>query len=182
MSNVRHIQVFQHSMTETLIERIRSGTLSEKELINLYNNARVRNAENVIKAIERQMRGQFPKAANRLFGKKESYAIQRLQEVLARLEREVKVSDNELKNGVKPGGKKLAGEKYLNVYASYRNAAGVGGYLSMEQDTIDSELYAIVGHYKIGAAGFRHEERFTMEAFDDAAAKYIDIVKGVAGA
>lgn len=169
-------------MTSQLIERIRSGTLSEKELINLYNNARDRNAKEVVDAIERQMRGQFPKAANRLFGTKEAYAVQRLQEVLARLEGEVNVSANELKNGVKPGGKKLAGEKYLNVYASYRNAAGVGGYLSMVQDTIDSELYAVVGHYKIGSAGFRQEERFTMEAFDEAASKYIGIVKEVAGA
>jgi hypothetical protein len=28
------------------------------------------------------------------------------------------LSGNKLKNGVKPGGQKLAGEKYLNVYAS----------------------------------------------------------------
>lgn len=166
-------------MTSQLIERIRSGTLSEKELINLYNNARARNAQDVVDAVERQMRGQFPKAANRLFGKKEAYAIQRLQEVLAHLEDEINVGANKLKNGVKPGGKKLAGEKYLNVYASYRNATGVGGYLSMEQDTIDSELYAVVGHYKIGPAGFRHEERFTMDAFDEAASKYVGIVKEV---
>jgi len=163
-----------------LIAKIRSGSLAERELINLYNNARNKNAPEIIAAIERQMRGQFPRAANRFFGKKEAFAIQRLQEALALLQGKVETGGNKLKNGVKPGGQQLAGEKYLNVYASYKNSAGVGGYLSMEQDTIDAELFAVVGHYKVGKDGFRNERKYTMDAFNEAAAEYVRIVEEVA--
>ena len=169
-------------MNASLIERIRSGSFTEKELINLYNNTKDKGVPDIIAAIERQMRGQFPRAANRLFGKKESFAIERLQEAIALLEGQVSLETNALKNGVKPGGKKIAGEKYLNVYASYRNAAGIGAYLSIEQDTIDSELYAVVGHYKIGHDSFQNKRRYTMEAFDEAAAEYVRLVREVASA
>lgn len=57
-------------MHTTLIARIRSGTLVEKELINLYNNSKDRGVPEVMSAIEEQMRSQFPRAANRLYGKK----------------------------------------------------------------------------------------------------------------
>ena len=168
-------------MNAPLLARIRSGSLSEKELINLYNNTKDKGVPEVTAAIERQMRGQFPRAANRLFGKKESDAVERLQEAIALLEGQVPLETNALKNGVKPGGKMLAGEKYLNVYVSYRNAAGVGASLSMEQDTIDSELYAVVGHYKIGHDSFRNKRKYTMEAFSEATAEYIRLVREVAG-
>ena len=57
-------------MHTTLIARIRSGTLVEKELINLYNNSKDRDVPEVMAAIAEQMRSQFPRAANRLYGKK----------------------------------------------------------------------------------------------------------------
>lgn len=63
-------------MTAKIIENIRSGSLTEKGLTNLHNNVQGKNLPGVIDAIEEQMRGQFPKAANRLFGKKEAAAIQ----------------------------------------------------------------------------------------------------------
>jgi hypothetical protein len=167
-------------MTAKLVEKVRSGSLTEKGLINLHNNVRDKNLPGVIAAIERQMRGQFPKAADRLFGKKEAFAIQRLQEALAILEGQVHLAANTVKNGVKPGGQKLSGKKYLNVYAAYRNSAGVGCYLSLEQETIDSELFAVVGQYKIGNDSFRSERKYTMDAFNDAAAEYVRLVKDVA--
>ncbi len=63
-------------MTAKIIENIRSGLLTEKGLTNLYNNVRDKNLPGVVTEIEGQMRGQFPKTANRLFGKKETPAIQ----------------------------------------------------------------------------------------------------------
>jgi hypothetical protein len=64
-------------MPAKIIENIRSGLLTEKGLINLYNNVQGKNLPGVVAAIEEQMRSQFPKAANRLFGKKEAAAVQR---------------------------------------------------------------------------------------------------------
>jgi len=57
-------------MHTSLIARIRSGSLVEKELINLYNNAKSHDVPDVMAAIEEQMRGQFPRAATRVYGKK----------------------------------------------------------------------------------------------------------------
>ena len=169
-------------MTANLIERVRSGSLTEKGLTNLHNNVRGKQLPGVIPAIERQMRSQFPKAANRLFGKKDASAIRRLQEALAVLEGQVHPGANTVNTGVKPGGQKVSEKKYLNVYVSHRNSAGISCYLSLEQDTIDSELFAEVGQYKLGAASFRSERKFTMDAFDDAAAEYVRLVnKGAAG-
>ena len=64
-------------MPAKIIEKVRSGLLTEKGLTNLYNNIQDKNLPGVIAAIEEQMRGQFPKAANRLFGKKEATAVER---------------------------------------------------------------------------------------------------------
>ena len=167
-------------MTVNLIEKVRSGSLTEKGLTNLHNNVRGHKLPGVVAAIERQMRGQFPKAANRLFGKKEAFASQRLQEALVVLEGQVKPGANAVTNGVKPGGQKTSEKKYLNVYASYRNPVGVVVYLSLEQETIDSELFAEVGQYKIGKDPFRNERKYTMDEFDAAAAEYVRLVKEMA--
>jgi hypothetical protein len=169
-------------MPANIVEKVRSGLLTEKGLINLHNNVRGKQLPGVIAAIERQMRGQFPKAANRVFGKKEAFAVQRLQEALVVLDDPANPGANTITNGVKPGGQKSAEKKYLNVYAAYRNSAGVGCYLSLEQETIDSELLAEVGQYKLGKEPFRNERKCAMDAFEDVAAEYIRLVKELAAA
>lgn len=70
------VQQDRPPMTEKIIANVRSGSLTEKGLANLYNNVQGKNLPGVIDAIEQQMRGQFPKAANRLFGKKEAAAVE----------------------------------------------------------------------------------------------------------
>ena len=65
-------------MPTKIIEKVRSGLLTEKGLNNLYNNVRGKDLPGVVAAIEEQMRGQFPKSANRVFGKREAAAIPRL--------------------------------------------------------------------------------------------------------
>jgi hypothetical protein len=58
-----------------LIENIRSGKLSERELINLYkNNVSVIGTSAIIQEIKLKMRLDFPRAAKRIFGAKESEA------------------------------------------------------------------------------------------------------------
>jgi hypothetical protein len=169
-------------MTTELITKIRSGKYTERELINLHQNATTKNAIDVIAAIESQMRDQFPRAANRLFGKKASYAVERLQSVLDKLEAELNLGANKLKNGVKPGGQKIAGKKYLNVYASFRNKSGYGALISMEQETHESELLTEVWSYKIKPNPFKDIKVFTMDQFDEASNEYISLVKKLAEA
>lgn len=57
-------------MHTKLIERIRSGSLVESELINLHTNATQRHFPEVAEAVEEQMRARFSRTANKLFGKK----------------------------------------------------------------------------------------------------------------
>lgn len=58
-------------MHTKLIEQIQSGSLAEKELINLYNNAKRKNVPEVMAAVEEQMRARFTRTANKLYGKKQ---------------------------------------------------------------------------------------------------------------
>ena len=73
----RFRRFFNHQQKATpplhtkLIEQIRSGSLAEKELINLYNNAKTRHFPEVMAAAEEQMRARFSRTANKLFGKKQ---------------------------------------------------------------------------------------------------------------
>ena len=64
----------RHELEVQLIESVSAGKLSEKELINLYNNATARGSSVVADAVVRQMRIDFPRAAKRMFGAKESAA------------------------------------------------------------------------------------------------------------
>lgn len=56
---------------EHFIERVQNGNFSERELINLYDNANERHVTAVMGAIEIKMRADFPRAATRKFGPKE---------------------------------------------------------------------------------------------------------------
>src|SRR5450759_2760506 len=94
-----------------LIESIRSGKYSERELISLYNNASARGNSTVMQAIQIRMRADFPRAANRKFGAKESEANALLEGVYRNLSAEYNLTGNRLKNGVKLGGEMISGQK-----------------------------------------------------------------------
>jgi len=94
----------QSNEAPQLIESIRSGKYSERELINLYKNASARNATAVMEAVKIRMRADFPRAANRMFGAKESEANALLEDVFRKLAATRNFSGNRLKNGVKAGG------------------------------------------------------------------------------
>ena len=54
-----------------LVERVESGRFSERELLNLYDNACERQVSAVMDAVKLKMRADFPRAATRKFGPKE---------------------------------------------------------------------------------------------------------------
>src|SRR5450759_1000993 len=155
-----------------LIESIRSGKYSERELISLYNNASARGNSTVMQAIQIRMRADFPRAANRNFGAKESEANALLEGVYRNLSAEYNLTGNRLKNGVKPGGEMISGQKHIDVYISYKNSAGIGAFLFLIQDTPESELIAKVGYYKTGDGSFRDEHIFQMHDFEQAVENY----------
>lgn len=163
-----------------LLAKIESGQLSEQELITQHENASLKGGGHLVAAIERKMRGQFPTAANRLFGKRADFAAQCLQGVLRELGEVVDLVGNRVKNGVKTGGEKLAGRMRVSQYISYRGIAGGGAYLSLEQNGTDSELRAVVVKYAIGKRRFRKTHTYTMERFGEASTSFIRMVQEAA--
>jgi hypothetical protein len=161
-----------HSDAHKLIEKVRNGEYSERELINLYKNAETHGASDVMEAIKRKMRADFPRAANRLFGAKEAEARMQLESVLHDLSNSFNFGSNQLKNGVKAGGGMLSGEKHIDVYISYKNKERYGVALSLSQDDPESELIATFYYYKDGKSGFREKKQYQMHDFAKAVNAY----------
>lgn len=155
-----------------LIESIRSGKYSERELINLYKNATTRNAAAVMEAVKLKMRTDFSRSANRMFGAKESEASARLEDVFRKLASVHDFTANRVKNGVKAGGEMISGQKYIDVYISYKNDKGFGAVLGLIQDDSESELTAKVSYYKTGSDGFREVLIFQLHDFEKAVEAY----------
>lgn len=157
---------------EKLIESIRNGKFSERELINLYKNAETKSATTVMEAVKIKMRADFPRAANRMFGAKESEANALLEDVFRNLAAAHDLTANRLKNGVKAGGEMISGQKHIDVYISYKNGNGVGAFLGLIQDDPESELTARVRYYKTGDGNFQNEQVFQMHDFEQAIEAY----------
>jgi len=157
---------------EHLIHQIESGAFSEQELTNLYNNAARRHVAIVMEAVQRKMRGDFPRAAKKLFGAKEAQAMRRLEQALEALSVDFDFSKNKGKAAVKAGGPMLSGDKHVDVHLSYKNASNDNLDLSVVQDTPDSELFAFVTRYKSGASTIASQNKYTMEDFDRAVEEF----------
>jgi hypothetical protein len=142
-----------------MIRKIEAGGFTEQELLNLYVNAQERQADDVLAAVTLQLRERFTRTANRLFGAKQGDAQATLQAVLDDLSAKFDLSANKVGRGVKTGGDMIAGRKYLDLYISYKNAAGEAGLLALVQEEASSELMVCVRTYRTGREAFA-EERF----------------------
>ena len=58
--------------TDLILEKIRGGSLSEKDLIALHHNAVRLVALDVVEATKVKLRAEFPRAAKKLFGAPEA--------------------------------------------------------------------------------------------------------------
>jgi hypothetical protein len=155
-----------------LLESIRNGKFSERELINLYQNAAARGSSALMPAVKVRMRADFPRAANRVFGAKDKEANALLEDVFRDLSAAHDLTGNRLKNGVRAGSKMTSRKKYIDVYISYQNSAGVGAYLGLVQDNVESELTATVGRYQAGDSNCRDERVFPLQDFAQAVESY----------
>lgn len=163
-----------------LITKIESNLFSEKELINLFNNATLNKKINeedkarLIISIEKNTRLRFPKSAKRIFGAKESFAESKLETLYQDLCKEFNLSNNRLKNGVKTGGLMISGESYINVYMSYRNIENHGVAITLTQPDIESELTVTVKRYKTygSDSGTINIHESEMDDFDNCAQIY----------
>ncbi|MDT0605043.1 hypothetical protein [Thalassotalea castellviae] len=167
---------------QDLVQKIESDKYSEKQLINLYNNANNKkdlseeDKEILVEAIENNTRLRFPRAAKRIFGAKESVAntiLEKLHQTLSQSQ-SINFTSNKLKNGVKTGGRMISGEFYIDVYMSFKNSENQGAYISLTQKTIDDELIVTVGRYSTHNpdSGVKNESKGGIDSFEDYAIIY----------
>jgi hypothetical protein len=169
-----------------LLARVRSGTLSQRELSAVFNNVTKYEAitdeqrEQIVEAVESEIRTRFPTRATKLFGKKDHDARELIQRVLNNLGAQ-QIVGNQLRPGVKTGGSQLNGTRYINVYASYRNDRGNGASIDVNQDTVESEPYCSVGKYQVGGpdGSSRDTTSWPLSNFDAAEMAYIARVKDI---
>jgi hypothetical protein len=162
----------QASKNESLINKISEGTYTEKELINLNTNAVRLGYQDVIDAIEIQMRKQFPRAATKEYGAKGDAAQQKLDEAFKEIQASFDLTKNRNNNGVKVGGGVMSGDAYIDYYISYKNDDGYGVYLGLIQETVDSELKARVGSYKTGKDKSEETFYFSIDEISEALMLY----------
>lgn len=158
----------QASKNESLINKISEGTYTEKELINLNTNAVRLGYQDVIDAIELQMRKQFPRAATKEYGAKGDAAQQKLEEAYQEIKSSFDLTKNRNNNGVKVGGGIMSGDAYIDYYISYKDDDGHGVYLGLIQDTVDSELTARFGKYKTGKEKYEESMTFPIDELNKA--------------
>jgi hypothetical protein len=149
-----------------VVEAVSSGRYTEKQLLVLYKNAEEIGVTDVLEAIRQRMRVHSPSAATRAFGARDDEARSRLEEVWKTISPLITLQNNKVGNGVKTGGGRIAGDRHIDVYISYKNAKNVGVFLALEQESAESELIAKVGHYATGRNKFKEGKEFPMPEFE----------------
>ena len=159
-------------MRQKIINKIARGEYPENELIGLKTNATERGYPDVIKAVEFQMRKQFPKAATKIFGAKGDDAKTKLEETNNELMAIFDLSNNKIGKGVKAGGERIKGNAYIDWYISYQNADRCCALLGLIQETVETELKVRVKYYKTGKGKFEEEQFFGMLEYPQAVELY----------
>ena len=153
-------------LVKDALERI-AGLKTSRQLQTLYDNVGRNKTitdyerEELVDTLELRMREVAPAVATKLFGPKDSEAQQFLQRTYDALARDFDFSANRVRNGVKIGGDMIKGEKFVDVYLSYKSADNVNVGLAWLQDSANSDRYLIVSVRQVGSTdSIRKWERF----------------------
>ncbi len=153
-------------LVKDALERL-AGLKTPKQLQTLYHNVSRSKTitdierETLVESLELRMREVAPAAATRLFGPKDSEAQQFLHRTYKALADEFDLSANRVRNGVKIGGDMIKGEKFVDVYLSYKSVGNVNVGLAWLQDSANSDRYLIVSVRQVGSTdSIRKWERF----------------------
>lgn len=165
-------------LKDKFMTSVLSGRNTESQLISLYNKLEPskmnhEDFEELVQAIEMQLRDKFPRAATRIFGAKDKKAINTLESFLTTLDFDR--ASNKIGNNVKTGGGKINGKCYIQNYISYKNSSGQKVELLLEQKTLDSELLAYIINRPIkGQMDIRTP--FKLSEIDDAKNMYKELL------
>ena len=135
-------------MNQKIIDKIRTGEFSSKELENLYSNAKRLGRDEILKEAkgalkERDLRSYVKKFIKPIRGK-----VKRIAEELANENDWALWENNKVGNGVRPGDTMLNGQELAEYYFSYRRAGWKkASYLSVFQHGEDSTvMYKVWPH------------------------------------
>ena len=135
-------------MSEKIIQRIRAGEFSRKELENLYANAERLERTEILEAAKEALKEIDSRSYSKRFIKPIRDKVQEITEEIADTNNWAKWQNNKVGNGVKAGGAMLNGEELAEFYFSYRHPSWKrASYLAVFQHDQDSAvLYKVQAH------------------------------------
>ena len=135
-------------MNDKLLENIKAGNFNRKELENLYSNADRLGRLDVLTAAKEALKEIDTKSYTKRFVKPIRDKIQEIALDIVRSENWANWEDNQVGNGIKPGGPMLTGEELAEFYISYRHLSWKrSSYLAVFQHNEESPvLYKVRAH------------------------------------
>lgn len=135
--------------------------------------------ERLNEAVVNRLRVVSPKLAKSFGGPKDGPARAWLQTVFEQSAAMFDLSGNVLKNGVKTGGLMISGQAYLDVYLSYKNAAGLNLALTWLQEAPEKDATLTLSLREPGVSGRGLIEEAVFDDQDQAAAAWTKSLEGM---
>ena len=135
-------------MTDKIIENIKAGKYSRKELENLYSNAERLGRGEVLLAAKEALKDIDSRSYSIRFVKPIRDKVQQIANDIAESENWANWDDNKVRNGIKVGGPMMNGEQLAEFYFSYRHPSWQrASYLAVFQHDEESPVqYKIKEH------------------------------------
>jgi hypothetical protein len=135
-------------MSEQIINKIKAGEFSRKELENLYANAERLGRADVLSAAKEALKEVDSRSYSKRFIKPIRDKIQEIAREIAESNNWAKWDNNHVGNGIKAGGPMLNGEELAEFYISYRHPSWKrSSYLAVFQHDEESPvLYKVKAH------------------------------------
>ena len=133
-------------MSQNIVDKIRAGKFSKKELENLYSNARRLGRDEILKEAKGALKALDLQSYVKRFVKPIKDRVKRIAEKLANDNRWAAWEDNKVGNGIRASGAMLNGEELAEYYFSYKHEGWEKpSYLAVFQHDEESTVM-----YKIG--------------------------------
>ena len=135
-------------MNQKIIDKIRTGEFSSKELENLYSNAKRLGRDEILREAKGALKERDLRSYVKKFIKPIRSKVKRIAEELANENNWAVWENNKVGNGVRPGDTMLNGQELAEYYFSYRHAGWKkASYLAVFQHDEDSTvMYKIWPH------------------------------------
>jgi len=135
-------------MNQKIIDKIRTGEFSSKELENLYSNAKRLGRDEILREAKGALKERDLRSYVKKFIKPIRNKVKRIAEELANENNWAVWENNKVGNGIRPGDTMLNGQELAEYYFSYRHAGWKNAsYLAVFQHDEDSAvMYKIWPH------------------------------------